>query len=138
MVWSSQGPVCSPSPYCEMFTSMVPILITKAGMKSDSVGWMNEDLKVSGHQWNRIPIIAVLNMNRKMLKRKMVHPIAYSPGNRNGSGIEYLCVSVLCFWAAQQVAYNTFAIPPVAMVMVYQLHVKCLILSLSSRSAICQ
>ena len=75
--------------------------------------------------------MVILKKKRAMLKRKKVHPRAYSEPKRRFAGIEYLVQIVNGaqkegIWAQ----YKTFAIPPVAIVIVNQVHVKCCIRSL--------
>jgi hypothetical protein len=80
-----------------MFSRIVPNDIAAAGTNSDSVGWRKDDLKVQGYRENLKTIIQILNMNRNMLNRKNVHPIAYRPGKRIGSGTAYLAInSAIC------------------------------------------
>ena len=83
-------------------------------------------------------------MNKTMLKRKNVQPSAYSESKRKLSGIEYLKFSssqsqLLLTYMQDRMSetHRTFAIPPVAIVMVNQVHVKwrirCLKLSFAGK-----
>ena len=63
----------------------MPSDTTAPGMKRDSVGWVTEAFKVSGHVMKRTHMQKMLVRYKHRLKRKKIVPMVSRPENRKGT-----------------------------------------------------
>ena len=68
-----------------MLSSTVPRETTAAGTNTDSAGRNKDNLNVSGWKWKRKEMHTILTMNKKILNRKKMSPMAVRPWKRKGT-----------------------------------------------------